>query len=792
MIGNYFRIMLRQLWRNKTYFTINLIGLTAAITCVILSVSFLFNQLSYDKFHKNGNSIYRLAKKNVSTTSGAESYDAETSGMMGPTMVNQFPEVINVIRVQPWWDDVLVSYKEKSFKVSPWVFADSAFFNVFDFELTRGDKSTVLTRPLSIVLTEGLAKKLFGDQDPIGNSIVGMNNLDFIVTGIAADPPKNSHIRFEALVSWSTTVPGTGPLAYDFMNNWLGQTIYTYLLLEENVDANRLQSKFPDFMKRNFPERAENYLLFLQPLDDVFLHSYNFLYSRFPMGSIRLLSVFLAITAAVLLIACFNYINISTAKATQRASEIGVRKVLGANRRQLVTQFLGESYMLIFLSLSLSFLLADISLPTFNELVGTQLTMSGLFSIEVISSLGIIILIVGLMAGLYPAFLLSGLQSTGMLRPSSRITSGAKARHLLTLIQFMVSIALITVSLIIIDQYDFMRNHELGFESEKVLVIPTDNSISNSHETFRNELLKNPDILQVSICQAAIGTGTFGSTVIPVGMTEEMSTQIFRVDKNFLDTYQIPLIDGRWFNSELDTGFSIVINETFAKQAGWNNLNEMAIQDTDGPVPVIGVVKDFNYRPLNEVKVDPVLMLIVNRNFNNASVRISGNNIQPTLQYLEQTFLKFETRHPFEFYFVDQWFDGQYKAQDKFMKIMSLFTALSIILACLGLYGLTSFTLSSRLKEIGIRKVLGASVTSILVTVNTRFFILLILAILVASPVAFYFGQRWLADFPYRIEIGFSVFMISAISALLISGITVSIQSLMAANTNPAAVLKQE
>ena len=510
------------------------------------------------------------------------------------------------------------------------------------------------------------------------------------------------------------------------------------------------------------------------------------------MGNFRFLTIFLVITAAVLLIACFNYINISTAKATQRASEIGIRKVLGASRGQLMTQFLGESYLFIFLALILSFLLVDIFLPAFNTLLGAQLTMSGLLGFEVIITLGIIIVLVGLLAGLYPAFLLSGLQSSGMLRSSSRKNSGVIAREFLTLIQFMVSIALITISLIIIEQYDYMRNHEVGFESEKVLVIPTDNSISNSHETFRNELLKNPDILQVSICQAAVGTGTFGSTVIPAGMTEEMSTQIFRVDKNFLDTYQIQLIDGRWFNSELDTGFSVVINETFAKQAGWNNLNEMAIQDTNGPIPVIGVVKDFNYRPLNEVKVDPVLMLIVNRNFNNASVRISGNNLPETLHYLERTFQKFEARHPFEYYFVDQWFDQQYKAQNKFMKIVSLFTALSIILACLGLYGLTSFTLSNRLKEIGIRKVLGASIRNILVTVNTRFFILLTIAILVGSPIAFYFGQRWLADFPYRIEIDISVFIISAIVALLISGITVSVQSLKAANTNPATVLKQE
>jgi len=793
MFRNYFKIMTRHLLKNKGYLGINILGLTVAIACFILSISYAVREFSFDNFHSKGHRIYRLDKKNVSQTTGEENLNAETSGMMGITMVREFPEVASCVRLQPWWDPVLISYNDKSFNAQPWVFADSSFFSVFDFKLLRGDPQRVLANPLSIVLTDSFAKKLFGNSDPVGQSVTGMNELQYTVTGIAADPPANSHIQFDVLVSWSTTVPGVGPLEYSFMNNWLGQTIYTYLLLEDHADASQLQSKFEDFMKRNFPERASSYFLFLKPFGKVYLYSYNYLFQRFLHGSIQQLSIFLVISLIVLLIACFNYVNINTAKATLRASEVSVRKIMGANKFQLITQFLGESYVITLISLALAVFLVDLFLPFFNEITGSSMISADLLNPYVLLSILGLFLIVGLMAGLYPAFLLAALNPSRMLKSNSGSQSvGSRPRQVLTTLQFAVSIGLIALSVIIIKQYKFLRNHDLGFQKDRVLVISTDNGVGEKADAFKNELLKNPDILSVSICQAAMGTGNFGSTVIPEGMTEEMSTQIFRVDKDFIDTYRMELKEGRWFNSELDTGFSIVVNETFVKMAGWKNPLQMTIDNGGGPrIPVIGVIGDFHYRPLNEVKIDPVLMYLDNRR-SNASVRISGNNIQLTLEYMEDVFKRFEKRHPFEYYFVDQWFDQQYKAQSRFLQIISLFTSISIILACLGLYGLTSFTISQRIKEIGIRKVLGASVSHILILVNRKFFTLFLIAMLMAIPIAYWAGNSWLMDFPYRIKVNPLIFVVAAIMAMLISALAVSIQSFRAAITNPSKILKQE
>ncbi|ELR70355.1 putative FtsX-related transmembrane transport protein [Fulvivirga imtechensis AK7] len=797
MIKNYLKIMLRNMLKHRAYLLINILGLVVAVSCSIFAIAFIADEYAYDQFHSKKDRLYRLNKKNVSINTGESFLTAETSGLMGPTLNAEYPEVENVARVMPWFDETVISYNDKKSKVGNLLFVDSTFFHLFDFKLLRGNPDKALVAPSSIVLTESLAKKLFGEEDPLGKMVTGLHEQEYFVTGIVEDAPVHSHIQYNVLMSWSTTVPGTGPLSYDWMNNWLGQTLITYLLLDEKADPRLLEKKFPDFMKSHFPERAESYFLYLQNFEDVYLYSSDIMYSRdTKSGSYAYVKIFGITALLILLIACINYVNINTAKATKRAGEVGMRKVLGANRKQLFTQFMSESFLLTIISSAIAFFVVDITLPYFNALTGKQMEISLLLHPLVLTGVAGIVLVVGLLSGTYPAFVLSAFQPSEVLKNSGKSKlSGHMPRQVLTTLQFAIAIVLIAATLLVYKQTNFLRNKPLGFDKEHVVVMNIDNAIEDKYHSFQHDLEQHPDIIATSACQATIGSGTFGTTVLAEGREDQISVNIFRTDANFINTLGIEMANGRQFNPLLATDSNaLIINEAFVKLMAWEEPLQKQIRfSSDGEqYPVIGVVKDFHFEGLSRNTIQPIVMYIHPRNFTNLTARISGNNIHETLVHMERVWNKYEGRFPFEYYFADTWFDNKYKTEEQLLNTVTVFSVISILLACLGLYGLTSFTIEQRTKEIGIRKVLGATVSGIAVMINRKFVLLVVVAFIVATPVAWHFMNEWLNDFAYKIDMPFGVFGVALASTLVVTLLAVSIQALKAAMMDPVKALKNE
>ncbi|MEM9389291.1 MAG: ABC transporter permease [Bacteroidota bacterium] len=797
MIFNYLKTLFRQAMKYKMYFMINVLGLSVAVVSVLLTSVFILDEYSYDQIHTKKTELYRLYKKNVSINDGTERFTSETSGLMGPTIVSDYPEAVNFTRLLPWFDETVVSYEGNDIFIEYPVFADSTFFELFDFSLLLGDPQLALVRPSTIVISESLAKKLFGDDQPIGKTVRGLHDLPFEVTGVVEDAPKHSHIKYDALISWSTTTPDVGPLPYNFMNNWLGQTVLTYLHLTPDANASELEGKLPDMMQNYFPERADSYFLKLQPFEEVYLQSGNIDNSiRIAEGNQVYVKVFAFTALFILIIACVNYININTAKATKRAGEIGMRKVLGASKKQLISQFLGESAIITFLAACMALLLADLLLPSFSELVGKELQPDALFQTVILLVFLATILIVSFIAGIYPAFILSAFQPSSILTSSgkSRLT-GNLPRQILTTFQFVIALVLIICTVLVFKQTKFMQGKDLGFDKEHILILNLNNAVEEKYETFKNRLLSHPDILKASVCQATIGSGTFGTTVIPEGEENQLSINIFRTDANFIETMGIEMAAGRAFDPLLssDSG-SVIINQTMAELLGWENpIGKTLKFSTNSPgIPILGVTKDFHFEGLNESKVRPVVMYNFPRNFRNVTVRLSGKNVSETIRYIEKVWNDYESRYPFDYYFADTWFDQKYKKEARLLDTITVFSTISILLACLGLYGLTAFTIEQRTKEIGLRKVLGATVSQLTFLLNKKFILLLLAAFLIAVPVVYYPMKEWLSGFPYQVEIGIAPFVLALTLTGIITLLAVSGQALKAAMMNPANTLKSE
>ncbi|MDX1628117.1 MAG: FtsX-like permease family protein [Fulvivirga sp.] len=796
MFSNYLKVLFRSLIKHKSYMLISLSGLAVALVCALLATAYILDDLSYDQFHSKKDNIYRLYKENVSINDGSSTLTSETSGLMGPTIASDYPEVVNFVRVLPWFDEVVISHEDQNIKIPHAVFADSSFFEVFDFSLVKGNPREALNTPLDIVLSASLAKKLFKDANPIGKTVKGLNDLDYTITGIVEDAPKNSHIQYDALISYVTTTPGVGPMEFEFMNNWLGQTVFTYLEMTPGADVIALESKMPEMMASYFPERKDSYFLKFQPLKDIYLYSLDIkTYADIKTSSFTYTKVFGLAALFIIIIACVNYVNINTAKATKRASEIGVRKVLGASKSQLIRQFMGEALLITLFAAFLAVLVADLTLPYFNALSGKQLTAGAIFSTDTFLILGILLMLMVLTSGFYPALVLSSFQPSAVLTSNAKSKiSGNLPRKVLIVFQFAISIALIAGTIVVYQQTRFFQTKDLGFDKEHVVVININNSLEDSYQSFRNELIKHRDIQSVAVCQATVGSGTFGTTVIPEEWEEEFSANVFRVDTNFIQTMGIEMDAGKHFTGTASDSGSVIVNQTFARQANWLDPLDKTIKfSPDGDkFPVIGVVKDFHFEGLNTNKVKPIIMYLYPRNFTNVTARISGDNIQETLAYMRELWNRYETRYPFDYYFADTWFDHKYKQEAQLLDTITVFSLISIMLACLGLYGLAAFTIEQRLKEIGIRKVLGATVSSITLMINKKFMHLILLAFVVAAPLAWWNMQEWLTHFAYSIELTAWPFVVAVVMTLIITIVAVSIQALKAAFINPVNILKSE
>ncbi|HYG03832.1 MAG TPA: ABC transporter permease [Chryseosolibacter sp.] len=796
MLKSYLIAALRNFGRNKLNTFINVFGLSIGLAVSVLAIAFFLDETSFDNFHSKAHQIYRLNKV-VNETNGSTSLTAETSGMMGPTIVTELPGVLASVRYAPR-NNVVWSYKANNVPVVDGmsIFVDSTFFNLFDFTFLHGDSQSALVRPLTTVLTEGLAQRLFGQEDPVGKVIKGPNDFDFEVTGVVTNPPRNSHIQFEALMSWSTTLPDTGPIPMTYLNNWISQALTTYILLDENANVAALQQQLKSFLFRHLPERAEKYYLYLQPLDKLYLSGSEVGRHRMAKaGSRQFIYTFGAIACLTLIVACINFINITTARSTRRVREVGMRKTLGATKIQLINQFIGEAFVMMIIAASVAVGIAYLALPWFNELTARNIPFQIMLTPMVVGSFLLLVIIVTLLAGFYPAFAMAQARTAEVLKSNQRLTlSGTKGRYVLVTFQFLITIMMITGTRVIYKQSEFLLTKDLNFNKGQVFTIPLTPSVSQQVQVYKQEILKHPSVQHASVTQFAVGGGVSSTYVIPEGFPpDEIEIRMFPVDAAFGQTYGLEMAAGRFFDERLASDSNaVIINEALVQKLGWSDaINKTIKFREDGPAyPVIGVVEDFHYRALYD-PIEPLVMWISDQYHHNIAVRFSGNP-SSLIAFAQDKWQLFENRYPFKYTFADDSFARAYASEERLFRTFMTFAAISIIVACLGLYGLVSFLLEQRIKEFGIRKVLGATLSQLNFLILNKFILMVAIAGVLATPIVLMLGNEWLSKFAYRVTLSTGVVVSAVIATLAVCCLAVSVQVFKVGYKNLIDALKSE
>jgi len=804
MFKNYLKIALRNLLKYKLYSMINILGLSVGMACTVLLVLFIQRELSYDNYHKNGDRIYRVA---ASYKLGGQNYDiATTPAPLARTLLEEFPEVEKVVRFRRRGGNV-VKYENNIFKEPATVYADNSVFDVFDIQLIRGNKENVLIEPNTTAISEKAAFKYFGGKDPIGKVIRVGDQRDFEVTGVFKNIPINTHFTFDFILSMETLVESKE-------NSWLSNNFNTYIVVNENSSQEDIEAKFLPLIKKylgpelkiamgldwdELSKTGGSAAFYLQPLKKIHLHSN--LDSELGVNSdIKYVYIFSLIAIFILIIAAINYINISTARAASRSKEVGIRKVLGSHRKELMKQFLAESLTNSFLALILCIGIIEIALPFFNQLTEQHLSIRYFQNpLLIIMFVGILIFI-GLLAGSYPAFVLSSFRPAGILR--GKVKEGTKSgifRNGLVIFQFTASIVMIISTFIVIDQLDFIQNKKLGFDKEHVLILTDAYLLGDQIETFKNEFLNNREVINASISGFLPVPSDYNDTaVFPEGKPEEMvSINNWNVDYDYVKTMKLEIINGRDFSKEFGTDTeSIIINESAVKLYGLENplgarLSKFTSNQGDFKTfNVIGVIKDFHFETFKN-NIEP-LMLYIGNNHGLISFRTTGENISLIIDKLKSHWKKFLPNQPFAYSFLDERFTAMYSKEQKTSEIFSVFAGLAIFIGCLGLFGLAAFTAEQKTKEIGIRKVLGSSILGIVYMLSSEFLKLIVISFIISIPIAYYFMNEWLTDFAYRTDLNVYVFLTAGIVALLVTILTVCYQAFRAAIANPVESLRNE
>jgi putative ABC transport system permease protein len=789
MYKNYFKVAYRNILGNKFQSLANTLSLSIGIASVLIIILFVQSELSFDNFHQKSERLYRLNK--VVNSGAGKTKNDESSGLFGKGMVDEFPEVQSATRFEQR-GSVVFTYKENSIKVKEAVYADANFFEVFDFQLKEGDKSKVLQRSSTVVLTEATAAAIFGSEDPIGKVVTGVGNVEYQVTGIADDPPKNSHIQFDLLISWETTVPEKGPLSINWMNNWMSQGITTYLLLKPEALVESVNDKLSAFEVNHIPDRAERYDFYLQPFTDIYLGSSDIQFSTSMTGT-KFIYILSTVALAILLIAIFNYINISTSKATMRSKEVGVRKVVGARKNQLILQHLLESFIMVLIASGIGFLLAKIGLPFFNEFTSRSLSFTDVGSEFILTSI-ILVVSLAIISGIYPALIVSNFKSIGMAKSTnSAHGKGNVARQFLIGVQFIVTVVMIAATVIISRQSEYMQSVDLGYVGDNVLMTELSDAIYYNSEPFVNALKANKYTSDFTMSQQTPVMSNIGYSVYVDGQTDkEVDVRIFRTDERFIDFYQMEVLAGRNFNESISTdSAAVIINRTMFENTGWDDAIGKRLRIGSGPlVSVIGVVEDFNFRSLHST-VDPIVIQITKRPYN-VGIKVSGNNQAEVIKALEEIWFEFEPREPISYSFLEQEVADFYKGENNVFKAIMIFAVISILISCFGLYGLTSHTVQRKFKEIGIRKVLGASEGNVILLINQKFIIIMLLSLAVSIPISYTVMGQWLESFAYRIKLDAFPFVLAIGITFAITMVTISIQTIKAARSNPVKALRTE
>jgi putative ABC transport system permease protein len=753
-------------------------------------------QLSYDKFNVNANEIYRLTEVlHLPTENNAR---AVTSPPMAPALKANFPEVKDAVRIS--YSGRYISYNNKKMRDARIMYADSGFFNVFSFPVIEGNLQKALSNPYSIVLTQSMAKKYFPQNfSAMGKTMRFSDTIPLTVTAVIKDVPANAHFKFDCILSRNTinAMSNNEPETEWFNNNY-----YTYLLLQKNADYHQLEKKFNAYIARQMKDATKEtglyYDLKLQPLTSIHLHSD--LHAEIqPNSNIVYVYIFCAAALLILLIACINFINLSTAKSISRAKEIGLRKVIGASRRQLIFQFLGESFLFTVTAAALSIACIILLMPWFVSFTDEQLTFH-FVNADVLLLFAGVIIIVSITAGIYPAFLLSSFSPVKVLKGTTKYEwRDIFLRKGLVVFQFTIAIVLISGALLVYQQLRFIQNQKLGLNKNQVMEINIPSSQLSKQNILLQQSLKVPGVLNASLTGFSFKEGVGTVATLPEGFSNQELFSIGSVyaDENFLKTFQIPLAAGRDFSRSFptDADEAFIVNETAVKVFNWKNNNAALGKTIDWGLgkkgKVIGVVKDFNYSSLHD-NIKPLIIQILPEGYGFIALRINPDNMQQTIASLAATWKKTVNEDDFSYSFLDEDFAALYQSEQNLQRVLALFTALSVIIACLGLFGLAAFTIAQRVKEIGIRKVVGATITSILALLSKDFLKLVFIAVCIASPVAWFIVNKWLQNFAYHIQISWFTFILVGLCAMLLALITVSFQAIKAAIANPVKSLRTE
>lgn len=804
MLKNYFKIAWRNMWKQRAVTLIGIAGITIGIAAYMLMVQYASFELSYDDFHENAGRVYRVPEQNYLSDGSLDFIDASSPPALGPALANDFPEITSYVRLKPVYGGAVVSFRDQAFKEEKLFYADPSFFSFFSFPLLSGDPATALTQPNSIILTEDIAGKIFGNQDPVGKVVQldGAENL--VVTGVAETLPENTHLKFQALISMSTLARAETAKGEEIDNNWSWYNFFTYVMLSPSADVGSIKDKLPGFIRehkgRDMQENSYSASLLLQPLQDVHLNT-SMSYEIEKHTSRRQVNILLIAAVFILVIAWINHVNFAAGKATIRANEVRLRRVAGASRWQLVKQFLLESVFQNIFAFLLALLLCYLVWPFFQNLTGDRVE----FSVWGYSSQGILLfsLLVGgiFLTAFYPAVILSAFNAASGKNDLLAARKEPLIRKGLVIVQFTLSIAVIICTLAIHRQLKFMEGHDLWVDVGEKIVIPfpsvADSTSDASMHVFKDQLEDYPFIRDVSLSSAIPGEQIVDGTgdVERTGIKPAPGTfySLNWVDKDFLHIFNIKLIAGKNFSDNSSANArSVIINEMALKALGFKSAEKAIGQQLlvrEAEKTIIGVIRDFHQESLKE-PIESILLLGEQRNLSYFTLQAASGDLSRSLEIARQNFDEFFPGNPFEYFFLDNYFDLQYAADRKFTVAFQLFTILTITIACFGLLGLAAFTAERRTREIGIRKVLGASVASIISLLSGNFIRLVLIAFVIAVPPAWYIINRWLQDFAYRIELEWWMFALAGLLAVMIALLTVSFQSVKTALTNPVKSLR--
>ena len=790
MIKNYLKTAIRNFTKDIRFSLINLIGFSLGLFGFLVIIFYVKHESGYDLFHENAENIYRMGW-DMKSPEGLDKYSVTTAGP-APDIYEHFPSVKAFCRFS-YGTEGFFSYNKRDFKAEKFFYADSGFFEVFSYKLLQGNPQTCLSDPFSVVLSNSIAKSIFGDEDPVGKIIKWDNQHDFLITGIIEDPPADSHLKYSALASFSTL--------YTFNNIFLGWdggvSYFSYFLFENNTSPADLGKKFDDLYYDNINHKYEQggwkVIPRFENITDIHLYSEGE-GDIAPRGNPENNKLFLVIAIIILTLACVNFMNLSSARYSARSEEVAIRKVFGATRPKLIRQFLGESILIVSLATVIALILIEAALPYIQNLSKTEFSIYSNKNLIILVSIPLIILTTGVLAGSYPALFLSSFKPASIFRNRLNVKNrGISFRNILVIFQFAVSISLIICTFIVLSQMRFMINKDLGFDKENMIALQiTSDEFREKHVIVQDEISRINDVISTAASVYFPGIGNTAEGYRPEGQDKSVLINRIAIDHNYPSTMELKIKQGRAFSREFPTDSSaFLVNESFARRFGWDSPVGKYI-NRDGKHKIIGVVEDFHYSSMHS-PISPLIMnLVPYYGFNYIIVKFKTENFSGLIHQIKDTWKSIDPDEPFNYLFIDDYLRNAYEKEIRFSKIFLIFTILATVLASLGLFGLAAFEAEKRKKEIGIRKILGSTVTAVTGFLVSNFLRLVIISNLIAWPVAYFLMKRWLEDYEFRNDINPLIFVFAAVLSLLIAVTTVWSRSYRIANMNPADTIRVE